>query len=110
MSLRDSILAATTLAPVQVTVPGIAEPVYVAVNSAFSSAQARKDLEECGKDDGRNAGRTLATILCDAEGKLLFDVRNDDDALALSKLGNATISAILAAATKANSAPEPGKA
>lgn len=103
MSLRDTILAATVFPPVEAKGIPVLGNVFVAVNSAYSSSLARKALAEMEADDGCNTGRTLATILTDENGVLLFDVRNPEDVLALSKLQNTTISAILTAASKANS-------
>ncbi|HVJ19449.1 MAG TPA: hypothetical protein VM686_28715 [Polyangiaceae bacterium] len=112
--LRAAVLAASNPAPVSRDVPGLGK-VFVIVQTAYTADIAREKLQKHQKDDRFNTGRTLATILCDADGEPLFDVADLEDVAALTKLRSSAISAILAAANEVNSVDvpegsEPGKA
>lgn len=113
-AIRAAILAASNPAPVPVKVPGLGT-VFVVVQTAYTADIARELLDKHRADDRLNVGRTLATIICDQDGELLFDIASTEDVAALAKLRSDTVSTIFLAANKANSVDvqedqEPGKA
>jgi hypothetical protein len=99
--LRQTILSRVNPPPVGLEVEGMGQ-VFVCVQTAYAASQTRAVLEKFGNADHLRDGRTLARILCDAAGELLFDAENDEHALALSKLDPAVSAAIFEAAANAN--------
>jgi len=106
-ALIASILSASSPKPVKVDADGIG-PVFVRVMTAYDADDARKTLAELKADDGCETGRLLACLLCDEGGALLFDARNAETVLKLSKLPPGVSTKVLTAANSANGA-EPGK-
>ena len=106
MSGRDDLIARIRAAsrplPKPVTVEGIGE-CFVRVMTPYDSEIARQAIaRHAAKQDGRDTGRFLATILCDAEGAAMFDADSDDDTLMLSQLPGDAAAAIFKAHREAN--------
>ena len=94
-ALIGRILAASSPKPVAIEVPGIGQ-VYRKVMTAYDADQMRKQVEKLPKDDGCDVGRTLAFILCDEDGALLFDPADAETVLKLSKLSTEAQQAVFA--------------
>jgi hypothetical protein len=109
MTSRDELIAsickASSPKPIQLDVAGIG-PVFVKLMTAYDAETTRKQLEEHKKEDGCSIGRLLSMMICDEEGTLLFDIRNAEHVLTLSKLPPKAQGDILTAANQAN---DPGK-
>ena len=113
-ALRAAVMAASNPPPVPLKVPGLGA-VYVMVQTAYTADVARELLAKHQANDRLNVGRSLATILCDADGELLFDVGDIEDVKALAKLRSSVVAQIFDTANEANSVSipegvEPGKA
>ena len=105
---RDDLIAdiLQESSPPPITVEHNGRKRFVRVMTAYDADQTRKKLEAVQKEDGCETGRVLAMLLCDQEGKLLFDVTDADAVLKLSKLPPDTQMALLNASKKSNEAPK----
>ena len=104
---RDDLIAAISKAsapkPVSIEVDGMGT-VYLRVMTAYDAEALRKQMEAAKKDDGCETGRLLAGLLCDEDGKLLFDIDNAEQVLMLAKLPSTMQTAMINAGSKANDA------
>lgn len=100
-ALRAALVALSNPLPVQVDVRG--QIFFVRVLTAHDADLMRLAAERY-KDagDSCDSGRSLAYLLCDADGATIFDANSPDDVLMLSKLHPEVREALFEAANKAN--------
>lgn len=100
-ALRAALAALSNPAPVQVEVRG--QTFWVRVLTAHDADLMRQAAER-HKDskDGCDSGRSLAYLLCDADGATIFDADSADDVLMLSRLHPEVRESLFEAANKAN--------
>lgn len=99
--LIGRIVAATNPPPLAVEVEGLGS-VFVRVQTAFDAEQLRKKLEAAPKDDALYTSRVLTFVLCDSEGKLLFDIEDAEAVKTLAGLPQAKAQKLLEASNQAN--------
>ncbi len=104
MSLKDDLLAFAEPGPAAVEVRG--KTFYVRVMTAYDSSVMAKMLEKHKADDGLETGRILTQLLCDKDGKLLYDIASADEVNKLSRLAPDVNMALFAASNSANGLAE----
>ena len=99
--LRAALAALSSPPPAKVESRG--QTFYVRVLTAHDASLMQQAAER-HKDarDGCDSGRSLAYLLCDADGATIFDADSADDVLMLSRLHPEVRETLFEAANKAN--------
>jgi len=104
VSLKDDLLAFAEPGPVAVEIRG--KTFYVRVMTAYDSSVMAKMLEKHKADDGLETGRILSQLICDKDGKPIYDISNAAEVGKLSRLAPDVNMALFAASNSANGLAE----